>query len=145
MTTINEDTARSVVQGICSNSRAASIARARTLRSEIAQLFADAERWNSLDRFRGLAWRFCACGLHVGGLRFGRFPTSTSDRQTGGRSHPSVGKQFLRATGCGIVADKRRANIEAAAGSSSGGRVDRLLYRAPFNSEAASMLVNAQW
>jgi hypothetical protein len=48
VTTINEDTARSVVQGICSNSRAASIARARTLRSEIAQLFADAERWNSI-------------------------------------------------------------------------------------------------
>lgn len=48
MTTINEDTARSVVQGICSTSRAASIARARTLRDEIAQLFADAERWNSI-------------------------------------------------------------------------------------------------
>ena len=28
---------------------------------------------------------------------------------------PAADKQFFRATGCGIAADKRRANIEAAA------------------------------
>jgi len=55
---------------------------------------------------------------------------------------PAADKQFFRATGCGFAADKRRANIEAAAGSSGGGRVDRLLCRAPFDSEVASMLVN---
>jgi hypothetical protein len=49
MTFINQDVARSVVASIGSNSRAAIIDRARTMRTEIAQIFADAERWNRVN------------------------------------------------------------------------------------------------
>jgi len=50
------------------------------------------------------------------------------------------GKQFIRATGCGIAADKRMANIEAATGSSGVFGVDRPQRAFPFDSGAASML-----
>lgn len=49
MTTINQDTARSVVQAIGTDTRDAIVARARKLRDEIAQTFADAEHWNRVN------------------------------------------------------------------------------------------------
>lgn len=49
MTFINQDTARSVVKSIGDDTRAEIIARARTLRAQIAQTFADAEHWNRVS------------------------------------------------------------------------------------------------
>ena len=46
---INQDTARSIVQSLGADSRAAIVARALDIRAGIAQIFADAERWNSLN------------------------------------------------------------------------------------------------
>lgn len=46
---INQDTARSIVKSLGDDSRAALVARARTLRREIAQIFADAEHWNRVN------------------------------------------------------------------------------------------------
>ena len=49
MTLITQETARSIVKAIGDDSRAAIIARARTLRERIAQTFADAEHWNRVN------------------------------------------------------------------------------------------------
>ena len=49
MTFITQDVARSVVASIGGDSRAAIIDRARTMRAEIAQIFADAEHWNRVS------------------------------------------------------------------------------------------------
>lgn len=49
MTMIDQHTARSIVKSLGDNSRAAIVARARKLRGEIAQTFADAEHWNRVN------------------------------------------------------------------------------------------------
>lgn len=49
MSMINQETARSVVKSLGDDSRAAIVARARKLRGEIAQTFADAEHWNRVN------------------------------------------------------------------------------------------------
>ena len=48
MTLINQDTARSVVKAIGTDSREAIIQRARDMRVNIEQIFSDAEHWNRL-------------------------------------------------------------------------------------------------
>ena len=53
---INEDTARSVVTAIGTDSRAAIVDKARNIREGIAQIFADAEHWNRVNvPWKGLA------------------------------------------------------------------------------------------
>jgi hypothetical protein len=49
MTLINQDTPRSAVKSIGDDSRASIIARARKLRAEIEQAYADAAHWNSIN------------------------------------------------------------------------------------------------
>ena len=49
MTLINQDTPRSVAHSIGKNKRADIMARARKLRAEIAQTFAEAAHWNSIN------------------------------------------------------------------------------------------------
>jgi hypothetical protein len=49
MTLINQDTLRSVLKSIGDDSRASIIARARKLRAEIEQAYADAAYWNSIN------------------------------------------------------------------------------------------------
>ena len=49
MTLINQDIARSAVHSIGQDKRADIISRARKLRAEIAQTFADAAHWNSIN------------------------------------------------------------------------------------------------
>jgi hypothetical protein len=49
MTLINQDTARSIVKAISSDSREAIIRRARDMREKIEQIFADAEHWNRVN------------------------------------------------------------------------------------------------
>lgn len=49
MTLINQDTPRSVVHSIGKDKRADIMARARKLRAEIAQTFAEAAHWNSIN------------------------------------------------------------------------------------------------
>jgi hypothetical protein len=46
---VNQDTARSIVAAIGNDSRAAIVEKARKLRAEIAQTFADAEHWNRVN------------------------------------------------------------------------------------------------
>lgn len=49
MSMIDQHTARSIVKSLGENSRAVIVARARKLRGEIAQMFADAEHWNRVN------------------------------------------------------------------------------------------------
>lgn len=49
MTMIDQHTARSIVKSLGDDSRAVIVARARTMRREIAQMFAVAEHWNRVN------------------------------------------------------------------------------------------------
>ena len=49
VTLINQGTARSIVKGICADSREQIILQAREIRSNIAQMFSDAQHWNDVN------------------------------------------------------------------------------------------------